>query len=117
MNHCFFRLSSGLLVLHTFCRLHLVGPGRIIIVSCLLHNGQNNQPGLSQDQNYLAVSPAEEGAALFAFRSPADAVGLPLALSVVAIDDMHIALVDDIIEHTACLALISSDTHPDCQRI
>ena len=87
------------------------------LLSALL-NGPIDQAGLRlvsvlRDQNYLAVSPAEQAAALVAFRSPPDAVGLPLALSVVVTDDMRIALADDIIERTARLALISHDTHPD----
>jgi hypothetical protein len=66
-----------------------------------------------RDQNYLAVFPVEQVAALAAFRSSLEAVALPLVPSVVVTDDMRIALADDIIERTARLALISEDTQPD----
>jgi hypothetical protein len=66
------------------------------LLSALL-NGPINQAGLRLvsvlcDQNYLAVSPAEQVAALIAFSSSTDDVGLPLAVSVVVIDDMCVAL-------------------------
>ena len=119
MGNCFFRLSRGLLlaayILRTSSRQSRAHNHRLL--SALL-NGPVNQAGLRlvsvlSDQNYLAVSPAEQVAALIAFRSPPEAVGLPLPSLVVVTDDMRIALADDIIERTARLALISSDTHPE----
>jgi hypothetical protein len=113
----FFQSQSRIaaFILRTASRLSRAHNHRLL--SALL-NGLIDQAGLRlvsvlRDQNYLAVSPAEQAAALVAFRSPPDAVGLPLALSVVVTDDMRIALADDIIESTARLALISHDTHPD----
>ncbi len=56
-----------------------------------------------RDQNFLAVSPAEQVAALINYCSPHDAVGLPFGLLFIVTDDMCISLADDIIEHTAFL--------------
>jgi hypothetical protein len=91
-------------------------------LSALL-NGPIDQAGprlvsVLRDQNYLAVSPAEQIVALAAFRLPLDTGGVQLAPSVmvpsvIVTDDMLIALADDIIERTARLALIDKDNNPD----
>ncbi len=60
-----------------------------------------------RDQNYLAVSPVEQIAALAAFCFPAADVILPSVPPLVVADDMQIALADDIIERTDSLARIS----------
>jgi hypothetical protein len=86
------------------------------LLSALL-NGPIDQAGLRlvsvlRDQNYLAVSPAEQVAALADFRSSPAAVAVPLVPSVVVTEDMQIALADDILARSARLALISEDADP-----
>ena len=94
------------------------------LLSALL-NGPIDQAGprlvsVLRDQNFLAVSPAEQIAALAVFRLPPDVGGNQLVSSVMApapsvsvTDDMRIALVDDIIDRTARLALIDKKVTPD----
>jgi hypothetical protein len=86
------------------------------LLSALL-NGPIDRAGLRlvsvlRDQNYLAVSPAEQVAALADFRSSPAAVAVPLVPSVVVTEDMQIALADDILARSARLALISEDADP-----
>jgi hypothetical protein len=115
----FFQAQSQIaaFILHNASRQSRAHNHRLL--SALL-NSPIDQAGLRlesvlRDQNYLAVSPVEQVAALSAFRSSPEAVqvALPLVPSVVVTDDMRIALADDIIERTARLALISEDTQPD----
>ena len=87
------------------------------LLSALL-NGPIDQAGLRlvsvlRDQNYLAVSPVEQIAALAAFRSPSDSVVPPSASSLVVTEDMRIALADDILERADRLTRIPEDSQPE----
>jgi hypothetical protein len=90
---CATRLSRGLL--HSYCRLPLVSLW--LITNCPIDQAGHCLVSVLRDQSYLAVSPAEQVAALAAFRLPPQAVGSTLAPSVVVTDDMRIALCNDII--------------------